>query len=86
MANKSDYVDLGLACANVCKALHRGMDGRELEDLGQSVRSAIEQLKTRVKPAMCSYDGSLAILSIAERWMGSRPRSLRRVPGIFSPG
>ena len=45
MANKSDYVDLGLACANVCKALHRGMDGRELEDLGQSVRSAIEQLK-----------------------------------------
>ena len=46
MANKSDYVDLGLACANVCKALHRGMDGRELEDLGQSVRDAIEQLRT----------------------------------------
>ena len=46
MANKPDYVDLGLACANVCKALHRGMDGRELDDLSQSVRSAIEQLKT----------------------------------------
>ena len=46
MANKSDYVDLGLMCAKVCKTLHRGMDGRKLDDLGQSVREAIEQLKT----------------------------------------
>ena len=44
--NKSDYVDLGLACVNVCKALHRGMDGKELDDFGQSVREAIDQLTT----------------------------------------
>ena len=46
MANKSDYVDLGLTCANVCKALHRGMDGRKLDDLSQSVHEAIKELET----------------------------------------
>ena len=46
MANKSDYVDLGLSCANVCKALDRGMNGRKLDDLSQSVREAIAQLTT----------------------------------------
>ena len=44
MANKSDYVDLGLACADVCKALERGLNGKELDDLSPSVREAIEQL------------------------------------------
>ena len=44
MANESDYVELGLACADVCKTLHRGMNGKTLDDLSQSVREAIEQL------------------------------------------
>ena len=44
MANKSDYVELGLASADVCKALERGMNGKKLDDLDQSVREAIEQL------------------------------------------
>ena len=44
MANESEYVELGLACADVCKALHRGMNGKTLDDLSQSVREAIEQL------------------------------------------
>ena len=46
MANKSNYVELGLACANVCKAPDRGMNGKKLEDLNQSVREAINQLTT----------------------------------------
>ena len=46
MANKTDYVELGLACADVCKALQRGMNGRGPEDLNQSVREAIAQLTT----------------------------------------
>ena len=46
MANKSDYVELGLACANACKALDRGMNGRKPDDLSQSVREAIAQLTT----------------------------------------
>ena len=44
MANKADYVELGLACADVCKALDRGMNGRRLNELNQSVREAIGQL------------------------------------------
>ena len=44
MANKTDYVELGLACADVCKALQRGMSGRRPDDLSDSVREAITQL------------------------------------------
>ena len=46
MLNEIDYVELGLACGEVCKALIRGMDGRRPDDLNQSVREAIEQLTT----------------------------------------
>ena len=46
MTNQVDYVELGLVCANVCTALGRGLNGKELEDLNSSVREAINQLKT----------------------------------------
>ena len=46
VANKADYVELGLACADVCRALDRGMNGKKLDDLNQSVREAIAQLTT----------------------------------------
>ena len=46
MLNKLDYVELGLACAEVCKALHRGLNGRQVNEFSQSVREAIEQLTT----------------------------------------
>lgn len=46
MANKQDYVDLGLSCASVCKALDRGLDGGRLGELSQPVLGAIEQLTT----------------------------------------
>ena len=46
MINETDYVDLGLACADVCKVLDRGMRGRRMDELGQSVLEAIEQLTT----------------------------------------
>ena len=46
MVNKSDLVELGLACADVCKALERGVNGKRLDDLNQSVREAINQLTT----------------------------------------
>ena len=44
MANETEYVELGLACANVCRALERGMNGKKLDDLSQSVCEAIAQL------------------------------------------
>ena len=46
MANKSEYVELGLACADVCKALERGLNGKKLDDLDHSVRDAIDQFTT----------------------------------------
>lgn len=46
MVNKTDYVELGLACAGVCKALDRGTNGRRLDELTHSVREAIAQLTT----------------------------------------
>ena len=44
MGNKGDYVNLALDCADVCKALDRGLDGKRLNQLSESVREAIKQL------------------------------------------
>ena len=46
MIKQADYVELGLACADVCTALYRGLNGRGLNDLNNSVREAINQLTT----------------------------------------
>jgi len=46
MINEQDYVELGLSCAKICRALDRGMDGKRLDDLSQSVREAINRLMT----------------------------------------
>ena len=45
MANQLDYVELGLFCADICKALDRATDGRRLDEFSQSVCDAINQLK-----------------------------------------
>jgi len=46
MVNDLDYVELGLSCADICRALDRGMDGKKLADLSHSVCDAINQLTT----------------------------------------
>ena len=46
MANEQDYVELGMSCADICKALDRGMGEKKLEDLSKSVCDAIDQLTT----------------------------------------
>ena len=46
MANEQDYIDLGLSCADICKALERGMSGKSLNDVSKSVCDAINQLTT----------------------------------------
>jgi hypothetical protein len=46
MINELDYVELGLSCADICRALSRGMNGKELDDLSQSVCDAMNQLTT----------------------------------------
>ena len=44
MISKTDYVELGLSCADVCEALNRKMDIRRADQLNQSVLEAIEKL------------------------------------------
>ena len=46
MADELDYVELGFSCADICKVLERGVDGKTLSDLSQSVYNAINQLTT----------------------------------------
>ena len=45
-ANEQEYIDLGLNCVNICKALDRGTNGKKQEELGQSACEAINQLTT----------------------------------------
>ena len=44
MDNKDGYIDLGLSCANVCKALDRGLNGKKPDRLSKPVQKAIEKL------------------------------------------
>ena len=46
MANEQDFVELGLFCTNICKALKRGLGDKTLDDLSDSVCDAINQLTT----------------------------------------
>ena len=46
MINQEDCVELGLACAEVCTALDRGLNGKRLEDLSNSICEAINKLRT----------------------------------------
>jgi len=46
MVNRVDYVELGLACAEACKALARGTGGRRADQFSQAVLDAMEQLIT----------------------------------------
>ena len=51
MANELDCVELGLFCADVFRALDRGINGKKLDELSQSVYDAINQSTLWVEPA-----------------------------------
>ena len=65
MANKQDYVDLGLSCLNICNALEWGMEGRELNELSKSARNAIDQLEAWVEPVIHILRSSAYLILIA---------------------
>ena len=46
MVDRKGYVELGLACAGVCKTLDRGLNHRQTDRLGRPVLEAIEELTT----------------------------------------
>ena len=60
--NQIDYVELGLACAEVCTALDRGLKGKGLDDLNDSVYEAIKQLTLWVAPLTNPLNGPYLIL------------------------
>ena len=84
MADRVEYVELGLASANVCKALDRGMKGKTQDDLTQSVYDGIKQLVTWVKPVMRDLDSSPTVLLITELWRTSKGRSSNGAGGVRS--
>jgi len=86
MVNEQEYVELGLSCADICRALDRGMSGKKLDDLSQSVCEAISQLTTWVKPVIHRLDCSLTMLLIAELWQESKGRSPNGADGTQPPG
>ena len=43
-AKGEDLLDLGQSCVDVCKALERGLEGRQQDELSPSMLEAIEQL------------------------------------------
>ena len=46
MADDKDYVGLGRACGHVCNALHRGLKGKQSDQLNQSILEATQELTT----------------------------------------
>lgn len=47
-----DYVDLGIACGDICRIVDRALRGRRLDELNESVLGAIEELTKWVEPLM----------------------------------
>ena len=72
MANEQDFVDLGLHCADICKALERGINEKKLDDISKSLCEAINQLNTWVESAVHSLDGPLTTHLVAERLRRSK--------------
>ena len=79
MSNEQDFVELGLSCANICKALARGMDGKSLNDLSGSVRAAINQLTTWVEVIHISCP--LAYRSLDDRTVAEIHREISKRSG-----
>lgn len=76
MANRTDYVELGLTCAGVCKALDRGMNGRRSDQFSRSVFEAIEELTAWVEPVVAWIAFNLlTVPCILEPWLRSRGTS-----------
>jgi len=44
MVETTGFVKLGLHCADVCRGLDRGVSGKRLDELSQSVYDVIHQL------------------------------------------
>lgn len=81
MVDEADYIKLGLTCADVCTALDRGLKGKLLNELADSVYETINQLTTSVNLTEMHFTHNLlTMFSIA----GSRQRSRGTLSGGVS--
>ena len=78
MVDKANCVQLGIACADVCQALVRGIDGRPADQLSQPSLRAIEQFTTWVGFAIHALGGSLTLISRSQD-RGCDPEADRQV-------
>ncbi|KAF9778231.1 hypothetical protein BJ322DRAFT_1114477 [Thelephora terrestris] len=56
MAKRTEFLELGLACADICRAIDRGMNCRQADHFNQSVFEVIEQLTTTVSEIQRNAD------------------------------
>ena len=66
MINETDYVELGLTCAEVFEALDQGTNRKRVDQLSHSALTTIERLKTWVETMIHLGVNSLIKLSITE--------------------
>ena len=85
MANKEGYVELGLHCADICKAIDRRMNGKRLDDLSRSVCEAINQLTTWVQLDLYGFVHPPMTRLITEPLRRSRGRPQNRVGAAAFP-
>ena len=85
MLNELEYVELGLFCADICRALERGMGGKKLGDLSQSVCDAINQLTKWVGPTILRLRVLSTMPPIAGPSRRYRTRSSNRADEMESP-
>ena len=82
MINEHDYVELGLSCADICTALDRGLNGRRVNELNQSVLEAIQKLTTWVEPVTHMLGGSLIKLLTSGLLQKYKGKSSNRMSGM----
>ena len=91
MANQQGYVDLGSTCAHVCEVLDRGLNGKQPDELSQSVLKAIqgltkwvESLEIHWEELLTEFDHSTAteiqgrVIKYGERNAASRFLQVKR--------
>ena len=66
MIRGGDFIELGLACAGVCKTLDRGVKGREEAKLSLATFETIERLTTQVESTVHTCSDTLTKFPIAE--------------------
>lgn len=64
MVNGVDYIELGIACAEVCTVLHRGTNGLQVVQLSPPILQAVERLVTWVDLGIPSLGCLLTNLSV----------------------